>query len=34
MSTHQLAGVPVAVLLNSAALAEQRKQAVIDLSVP
>jgi hypothetical protein len=34
MSTHQLAGVPVAVLMNSASLADQRRQAVIDLPIP
>lgn len=34
MSTHNLAGVPVAVFLNSAALADQRRLAAIDLSVP
>lgn len=34
MSTHELVGVPVAVLLNSGSLTNQRKQAVSDLSVP
>jgi hypothetical protein len=34
MSAHKLAGVPVAVFLNSAALADQRRLAAIDFSVP